>query len=154
MSTVEIPLSRGRVALVDAEDAAMVAVHRWHAAPRKKKWYAATKIGEKTVYMHRLLLGLHDRYVFVDHMDGDGLNNLRKNIRSCTPTENTRNRITRRESGMPRGVWPAGKKYAARLVVDGEPVYLGRFETPELAGAAYIAAAQKLFGAFAPRINP
>ena len=95
---VEIPLTRGMVALVDDADAELVQGWRWQAVPRDKCWYAAARkhvlgSGHKHqrsvhVYMHRLILPGVPR---VDHRDGNGLNNQRHNVRPCTNSQNMAN---------------------------------------------------------------
>jgi hypothetical protein len=150
MSTIEIPLSRGLFTTVDSADAALVLGRSWYAKPGRYTHYAATYMGGTCVHMHRLLLGLTDRRIFCDHIDGDGLNNRRANLRPCTHAENMRKRVSIRSSGLPRGVWAAGRGFAARIVCDGVDHYLGSFKTASEAGAAYQRAAEELFGKFAP----
>lgn len=89
----EIALSgdsgRGLVAYVDDSDAAVAAGHRWHAlrVAGSKTIYARTKIKRKTVFLHRLVMGAQ-KGDEIDHIDGDGLNNRRSNLRFVTHTEN------------------------------------------------------------------
>jgi hypothetical protein len=155
MATVEIPLSRGLSATVDAADACAVLAHKWHAVPARGTYYAARRVGSKTIYLHRALLGLVEagRGVFADHRDGNGLNCTRKNLRACTPAQNNSNRQHRhaRPSGLPVGVWCARGKFAARIVVNGVDHYLGVFETPDLAGIAYRDASRQFHGDYCPR---
>ncbi len=90
---MEITLSRGKVAQIDDADAELVNGFSWHAVTSKRRtrvWYAMTQREGKTLYMHRLLMGEPPGQQ-VDHIDGDGLNNQRGNLRVCTPREQTRN---------------------------------------------------------------
>lgn len=85
----------------------------------------------------------------VDHHDRCKLNNRISNLRLATPSQQNANRILPRASGLPRGVFVKGKKYQARIQVNGKRTHLGTFPTPEQASEAYCAAAQYLFGEFA-----
>ena len=153
MDQVAIPLTRGLFAVVDADDAALVAAHKWHAVPARSTYYAARRVGSKTIYMHRKILGLVEAAscVHVDHDDGDGLNNRRKNIRPCTPAQNSQKRASRKTPAGMRGVWPKGRRFVAQIGHAGKFHYLGSFSTQEAAQAAYSAAAVRLFGDFAPK---
>ena len=155
--TVRVPLSCGRQALIDAADADLILPRRWHSLPGRKTRYAFTKVklpdGRRTsLYMHRLMmsppLGMQ-----VDHIDGDGLNNRRSNLRLCTQTENLRYRQKHKNNrGRFKGVRNANGIWAAFIHLDGADRWLGYFETDEDAAYAYDAAARDAFGEFA-RLN-
>jgi hypothetical protein len=150
--SVEIPLTRGFVAVVDGDDADRVtAAGPWCAAPNGRNVYAHRRIvrdGKATTQgMHAFLTG----FARCDHVNGDGLDNRRANLREATHGQNMANRrpqgpsykgITRRSDGR----WQA-QIQAARV-----HRHLGYFATPEAAAAAYDAAAVELFGEFA-RLN-
>lgn len=86
----EIKLSKGKVALVDDSDYEYLVQWKWRAwTPGNGVFYALkNKAGECGITMHRLLMGLSDRKIFVDHIDGDGLNNQRNNLRPSTTSQN------------------------------------------------------------------
>jgi hypothetical protein len=92
----EILLTRGQVALVDDCDHEELAKYRWRAQKGTRTWYAIRSVridGRKAgVFMHRQLMGLDDPKVYVDHADGNGLNNCRANLRRCTRSQNNANR--------------------------------------------------------------
>ena len=144
-------------AVVDDEDYDALACFKWHVVRMgagKKCLYAArnAKIGGKwrLALMHRVILGAGSGLV-VDHIDGDGLNNTRSNIRLVTQSENMRNQKTRgdNKTGL-RGVYRSGKtRFTATLMCDGIVHYLGHFKTREDAARAYDAAARLHFGEFA-----
>lgn len=98
--TFAVPLTRGKVAIVDAEDVALVAAYQWQAKPNRGNWYARTTINvdgrRVSVGMHRLLIQPRRGYV-PDHIDGDGLNNRRSNLREATYSQNRKNRRPKRE---------------------------------------------------------
>lgn len=83
----------------------------------------------------------------VDHEDRNRANNAWSNLRPATKSQNCANR-RRKTGGLPRGVAVRGKKFVAQIRVRGEPRYLGIFETPEAAHAAYASEAIKEFGAY------
>src|SRR5688572_14835471 len=92
---VEIPLTRGLVALVDDADyRAVMVAGQWRAVERGRVVYAAT--GRDGQYMHRFILGLAkgDRRQ-ADHRDGNGLNNQRRNLRFATQREQGANQRRR-----------------------------------------------------------
>lgn len=94
-----LPLSQGKVALLDDEDYERAAQFKWSATlnakpGRKEKWYAHRKErfeGRiRTVYLHRWLVACPPGFV-VDHRNADGLDNQRENLRIVTQAENLRN---------------------------------------------------------------
>jgi len=150
----KIPLTHGKVALVDDEDYERLKYLRWYAHKDRHIWYAqAHHPRHGTVVMHRVILGLgRGRLVLSDHIDGDGLNNQRSNLRRANPQQNAVNRQKQRNntSGYP-GVAlhkPTGR-WEAKIRVNRERISLGYFNTPEEAARAYIAAALKYRGEFA-----
>lgn len=138
----------GQEIYVDEADLEWLNCYPWSVSGHG---YAVTWIDGKLVYMHRLILGLTDRKVVGDHRDGNGLNNRRSNLRSCTQAENMRN--TRKRSDNTSGFKGVSShhsgRWAARLHVNGKKHWLGLHDTPELAHAAYKSAAAKLHGEFA-----
>lgn len=155
----EVPLGRsGAVALVDAADLPLVARYRWtrvrggsRADPRLR--YAATIIREggakRQVFMHRLLLGAKVGQE-VDHINHDGLDNRRVNIRLCSRAENLRNRRSPGSLSGYRGV-QEGKpgRWNAVIMRDYRAVRIGSFGDPVAAAVAYDVAARGLHGEFA-----
>jgi hypothetical protein len=145
---VEIPLNHGFVAVVDDEDYPLVAGSKWsvtraHGLPP----HAQATRGGRRVLMHRLILGC-ERGVLVDHIDGDGLNNRRGNLRLGTPTLNMQNRRgpARNSKTGVRGVYrhKSSGLYCATVIVDGRRGFEGYFKTLEEADAAVRAARARL----------
>jgi len=87
--------------------------------------------------------------VEVDHKNGDPLDNRRQNLRLCTHAQNQHNTGLScvNTSGF-KGVSKRGKRWKAQIRINGKQTYLGTYDTPEEAGAAYDAAALKVQGEF------
>lgn len=97
-----IELSRGLTTEIDDADWPIVAQYKWKANKARGSFYAISRYSidgvRKHVLMHRLLLGVFDRNVLVDHKDNNSLNNRRSNLRTCTHAENMRNSKVRAHS--------------------------------------------------------
>lgn len=146
-----ITLTRNMVAVVDSADYPELAAFNWQAIFNKGKWYAARLQWEngkcKRPKMHQQIMGINS-----DHIDGDGLNNRRSNLRPATQQQNTRNRSksATNTSGF-KGVCrtPQEGKWRARIAVNCSTKFIGLFDSPEEAARAYDAAAIQLHGEFA-----
>ncbi len=150
-----VPLTQGKVAVIDALDAETVSEYNWHAKQNGKRLYAfARTVGPSgkvhDIQMHRLLMGEPDN-MDIDHVDGDGLNNRRNNLRLATKSENGRNRganVTN-TSGFKGVSWhKAAGRWLAQITVKRKNKYLGLYNTPEEAHAAYCDASKKYHGEF------
>jgi hypothetical protein len=152
MKPVEIPLSRGYVAIVDADVADILSAHRWSALIRPDGTaYAHRRVNGRAVYMHRVI-ACAPRGVEVDHINGNKLDNRSENLRLATSTQNKANAGPR--SGSYKGVSfdKARGQWRARVMVGGVERFLGRFASETDAARAYDVAAQEIFGEFA-RLN-
>lgn len=154
--TREIPLSRGLVAVIDEADFGLVSQYSWHAMPGRhtfyasRSWWVPAAKRTKSQPMHALLTG----WSRVDHIDGDGLNNRRSNLRPASMQENRRNSQSASGSSSKfKGVKRQGKAWVAVIGVrPGVQQYLGYFGSEVAAAQAYDDAARELFGDFA-RLN-
>lgn len=146
---LEIPLTRGMVAVIDAVDA-YLAGFNWCAVPAGRTWYAVRAVGphgkQKPIYMHRMVLGDGAR---VDHRDRNGLNNRRNNLRAATPSQNNTNSYRPVNKSGFRGVVAMRKKWRAQIRRDGQRTNLGFFDSPVEAARAYDEAAVRFHGEFA-----
>jgi hypothetical protein len=148
LPAVEITLRNGGVARVDAADLQSVSLLKWNRAVIGNHSYARVDIGGRSILMHRHLMGLEpgDTRV-VDHIDGDGLNNQRANLRVCTTAENVRNRKRHSSNSGYKGVHKVRSGYVAKC---GEhDRYIGHFRSKHAAAMAYNKAAIERFGRFA-----
>ncbi len=144
----QIPLSRGKVALVDDADFGWLSQYRWHASPNGsgRIFYAVTRKNGKTTYMHRLILRPSGDLV-TDHINRNGLDNRRGNLRAVRQSLNMANYPRTRPRGL-RGVWQnnRGGRWHARARRGSRRLRLGSFDTPEEAALAYDQLATQLFG--------
>jgi hypothetical protein len=168
-----IELSQGFKAIVDDDDFEYLNQWKWHVKiqrtkeDNKTRYYAGR--GErygprcenkvKHIKMHRLILGIEDKNIFVDHCNGNTLDNRKENIRKATPAQNTMNsckRISDKNSSGYKGVsvkyvqkTAGGFCYEAGIKLNGKRTYLGYFYSPVKAAVAYDRAALHLFGDYA-----
>ena len=150
----QIQLTQDKVALVSGSDYDHLNQWKWLAKKDNKgKWYAARVENGKLIFMHRVIMGVKDLKIKVDHRDGNGLHNWRANLRACTNAENSKNRRRNRNntSGY-KGVTLDRGKYRARIRVNYKMVNIGQFETAIEAARAYDTAALVYHGDYA-RLN-
>lgn len=159
--TVEIPLTKGYVAIVDAVDADLL-VFKWGTTISHNTRVYATRLKREngvctSIFLHKVILeralniSLTDDQV-VDHIDNNPLNDRRENLRPATNISNGQNRKVNSNSvsGFKGVTWRAGRnRWLARITVNKRTVYLGLFKNPEDAYKAYCDAATKYFGEFA-----
>lgn len=154
-----IPLTKGKFALVDVADFEWLNQHKWSARfdNRTKKSYAQRSMmlgngQQRTVQMHREILGIDDPRVEIDHANGNGLINTRDNLRVATHSQNQQNQGPKRgsKSGF-KGVsfHRSSNRWQAEIKANGERRYLGIFATAEDAARAYDNVARELHGEFA-----
>jgi HNH endonuclease len=149
----QIPLSQGKVALVDDEDFEYLNQWKWHAYLRKETWYAmrtGPRPVQSQIYMHRVITDA-PKGTDVDHWDHNGLNNQRENLRVCTHSENMANMgaAKRNLTGYKGVTTTKHGRFAAKITIKLKCIYLGTFTAAEEAARAYDDAARKFFGKFA-----
>lgn len=138
--TLEIPLSRGHKAQIDEDDYPLISQFSWHAKPHGKTVYPQTNFRNKdgswtTKKMHQIILGDCDG-LEVDHIDRDGLNNSRSNLRFVSRGVNVENRgMHRNNTSGYKGVSfnKASGKFVAYITRNGKRCHLGYHESIEQA---------------------
>lgn len=160
MPTITITLTKGYSTVIDAVDADLaslkwsVTVDKHTCYARRRNWLADNKsrINIHQIIFVRMLGRELVKGEIVDHIDRDGLNNRRENLRLATRSENGRNQKCRSDntSGYKGVHWHKGtRKWIAQIRLNGKAKHLGLFKTPEEAHVAYQEAAKELFGEFA-----
>ena len=146
----QIPLTLGAFATVDDADYDWLMQWRWRL---NSKGYAIRSYYENrkeiVLCMHRVILNAQ-RGQYVDHIDGDRLNNVRANLRIVTPQQNLmhRRRFANNTTGY-KGVSQRDHLWQARIGFDSRVLHLGFYPKPEVAAQVYDAAARLLFGEYA-----
>lgn len=153
----EIPLTQGKVAIVDDEDFEKLNQFRWCAMKHRNTFYAsrhsATLNGKRnTIRMHRVIVNA-DKGVQVDHKNGLGLDNRKENLRLATNQQNQQNKKYPNKNNKlnVKGVcWHRReKKFRAQICINSKIVHLGSFNVLGDADSAYRIAEEKYFGEFA-----
>jgi len=161
---VEIDVGHGLKTIVDKADYDLIKDYTWFAAKNTDKIrYAQTNIkkdGKYTIiHLHWLILSDIPIGMVRDHINGDGLDNRRDNLRICKPKHNSRNQKRHRDAvhSKYKGVTYNGQSnrrrpWVSRIIVDYKQIYLGYYETELEAAKAYDVGAKRYFGEYA-RLN-
>jgi hypothetical protein len=143
---VTIALNNGMVAVVSKSDLHLVDNGKkwtaWNAS--KNRWYAVQQLKVsgvwKRVMMHRVVMGFPDNKLDIDHIDRNGLNNTRENLRVCTRSQNNHNapKPINNTSGYRGVTWDKRKgRWLAQIGTQVGHKFLGYFDTAEKASVAY-----------------
>jgi hypothetical protein len=148
-----IPLTQGKFAIVDAEDYDWLVQYKWHCQRADNRFYAVRRQHgkEARIPMHRQIMHA-SKGQLVDHIDGNGLNNRKSNLRFCSAAQNAWNRRPDRccYSRYKGITWSKNhKKWHAHITKSGRSMYLGHFDDQAEAAIAYDRKAEQLFGQFA-----
>lgn len=143
-----IAVGQGLFATVDAADYKKLSKYKWYACRHGPTVYATCRDKGRVVYMHRMILRPRKGYV-VDHIDGNGLNNRRGNLRVCTHQQNQANRGPCGGSSRFVGVYRKGDQWVAEIRCRGEYFYLGLFDDEVEAAKARDRKAYELHGPYA-----
>jgi hypothetical protein len=151
----QVPLTRGQVAIVDDEDYERVmAAGPWHVYLNKHMWYPRRRVGKRHQPLANFVLGTVDSCM-IDHIDHNGLNNCKHNLREVSYTENNHNRRKQHNTtstyyGVSRST--SGDSWEASIRKDGKYYYIGKFRDQLTAARAYDNKARELYGVMA-RLN-
>ena len=152
-----IKLTKGKVAIVDASDYDALMKFKWCARKNRgaNVFYAMAYLGKdegrKSYYMHSLLLD-RPKGMEIDHINGNGLDNRRSNLRICTRSENEMNRGKNKNntSGYKGVCWNKNdKRWYVKIGLNNKQINLGRFSDKLEAYKAYVSACKKYHGKYA-----
>ncbi len=148
----KIKLTRGKFAKVDDANFEWLNQWRWQYNKGYAVRNSSVRDGKRyTIFMHRLVICTPDG-METDHIDRDGLNNQRKNLRICVTMQNRRNSGLQinNASGYKGVSWDRGaKKWRAYIMINRRRMHLGLFKSAKIAAHAYDDAAIKYFNEFA-----
>ncbi len=150
-----ISLTQGQYAIIDDEDYEFLVQWKWHVVGRDTPVFYAARgslvsdrlIKRKMIYMHRVLCpGDHEN---VDHIDHNGINNQKHNLRGCTHRQNLQNQRCKRGVSQYKGVSRGSNQWRAAIKSGSKIKHLGYFNKEIDAAKAYNEAAKEMFGKFA-----
>lgn len=156
----KMQLNRAKWTIVDLDEIEKLSKYSWYFANAPTGGYAAMdiwkdkKVVKKQLGMHRFLMNC-PKGMEVDHIDGNTLDNRKRNLRICTHAENIRNvRLAKNNTSGYKGVVcyyskRLGLRYVAQIVFENKAHYLGTYNTAVDAALAYNYKAIELFGDFA-----
>ena len=137
---------------VDYEDADWICENNWRVDNSGYVVRGTRYDGEyKLLRLHREILIVHGflkpgERIYVDHIDNNRLNNTKSNLRLCGQNDNNKNRRSKRGKG--KGITKTRYGYRADICVDGRAIYLGTFNTEQLANKVYNNAGRQLHKEF------
>lgn len=150
----EIPLTRGKVALVDDEDYERVMQYKWCTHKDRNTWYATRTSynPKKSIPLHRFIMNAKPGEE-VDHINHNGLDDRRCNLRIVTRSQNHMNRgkMKNKCTSKYKGVyWFKNlNKWMVHIEINGKKMHVGLFNNEEEAARAYDKKAKELFGEYA-----
>jgi hypothetical protein len=153
-----IPLTQNEFAIIDDADTLVVSAFKWRLKKIKNsnlRYVIANtpmKDGKRSlIHLHRLIMGITDSKVKIDHKDGNGLNNTRDNLRLSTNSQNAYNAKDHKNntSGFRGVTWDKRQeRFEAKININGKKSHLGYFDTAERASKAYEREAKIAHGIF------
>ena len=161
---MEIQLTQGKTAIFDDEDKDLIVNNKWYTKNNSGFFYAVrtdrSVKPRRTVFMHRLVLGVTDPKVFVDHINHNTLDNRKCNLRACSHAENMQNGIKtkKNKTSQYKGVSFRVQRrngvvvhtgWLSQIGYQGKTVYAKLFKCEKEAALAYDKIAPKYFGEFA-----
>ncbi len=137
---------RGRIIYLSGSGKFYNAITGYEVGNNKRGIYSYIEVRGRKYLAHRLAwLYVYGQWPhsLIDHIDGNPRNNEISNLREATDVENHQNTKCRGFHFCRRN-----QKYRAQITIEKQRRYLGYFDTPEQARAAYEAASQQHFGKF------
>lgn len=139
-------------ALIDLDDVDKVKNIKWHRSDLQRSTYYCISNNSEWRRIHRLIMGVTDKDIVVDHINHNGLDNRKSSLRICTSGQNTCNCLTSKnnKSGHKGVYWSKErKKWCAQISINNKTKGLGRYDTIEEAIEAREKAAKEYYGEFA-----
>jgi hypothetical protein len=127
-----------KLCTIDIEDIPRIRMFKWnisHITKRNKTHYVVSQIGGKTICLHRLIVSFPEKQI--DHLDRNGLNNCKNNLREVTPSENCLNKKVQPNNklgvkGIQKRTYSKGQiVYRARIRIHGKLINIGQSNTLE-----------------------
>lgn len=152
----EIKLTQDKIAFVDDEESPRLSLFRWYANHERGRWYVRRQSRHESgkqvgIKLHREIVNAKPGQI-VDHINGNGLDNRKENLRICNDSENQRNKRigSSNKSGYKGVCWISSRgKWKVYVQVDKKRIHLGYFENLIDAALAYNQGAMKHHGVFA-----
>jgi len=155
----KIALTQGKYAIVDVEDYEKLAKYKWYAAKSDRRFYGQRKVvlkngkcGTYTIRMQRLILKPQQGKI-IDHINHNGLDNRKANLRFVTPLQNSWNARKRlgNYTSKYKGVYfhKRDRRWHTKIRCKGREIFLGYFKDEKTAARAYDEKAKELFGLYA-----
>lgn len=150
------PKHGSKTVLIDDESYQLIKDWNLNLVKESNSFYVVCYKNGVSAKLHRIIMGVSDPKIFIDHIDGNGLNNIKSNLRVATLAENSRNAgVTKRSTTGYKGVYRykdgnknAGR-YTAALKINGKSILGGYFSSAEDAAKKYNELALKYHGEFA-----
>ncbi len=148
----EIGLTQGKIALIDDVDYTRISAYKWCVSNSGKHLYAIRRMGRKgrPIRMQNIILGCEG---IVDHINGNGLDNQKANLRPVTKAQNNANK-RKRGGTSSQYIGVCWRQSNQRWIAQLKSRYLGQFDKEVTAAAVYDLAATKYFGEYARRNFP
>jgi len=156
-----INLGKGNVAYVDNEDYEKLLKFKWRLSKECNTCYAVCNYStgdgkQHTLRMHREIMK-HPKGFEIDHINHNGLDNRKKNLRICTRSQNARNRRginKNNESGLLGVSWDSShNKWKAQIQINNKRTHLGYFDNKEDASKIFNKKSKEIYGDFATLNN-
>lgn len=144
-----LPLTMGKFAMVDDDDFEWLRHFKWCVCKPKKDsniFYAGRRINGNVVRLHSVIMNT-PKGMMVDHINHDGLDCRKSNLRIATPSQNAMNK--RNISGAYLHRRKSGNYWSSYIQVNYQNIYLGFYKSRDEAVSAYRDARIKYFGEFA-----
>lgn len=138
--------------LIDIEDIEKVKPFKWHKSDLQRSTYYCISNNKKWRRIHRLILGIEDPNILIDHINHNGLDNRKSNLRTCTNSQNLCNaKVPKNNKSGVKGVYwsEERQKWCTQITINRKTISLGRFVNYEDAVKTRLEAEKVYYGEFA-----